>query len=134
MNNWEQDWCDNAVEIIQTLVGHFQLCGLCLPLICIFQMEEYRGRDTPTTVSITQHSNVALDSWQEFVVEYEAELADGRATFNHNPPRQTVQEEYSTYVMGALAAGSTSNTLEFWRVSFFPGNPHALLYSIATGA
>jgi hypothetical protein len=82
-------------------------------------MEEYRERDTPTVMSATQSdplSVVTLDGWQQFIADYEAELADGQATFNRNPTQQSVQEEYATYVMGALSAGSTSDTLGFWRV------------------
>jgi hypothetical protein len=82
-------------------------------------MAEYH--DSATSTMQSQSSAVTLDSWQQFIADYEAELGDGKATFNFNTGPQSIQEEYTTYVMGALSAGSTSDTLGFWRVSICYG-------------
>ena len=62
---------------------------------------------------------VLLDQWQDFVVGFDDVLRDGKATFNLKPIPQSVNEEYSTYVMGALRADSTPNALSFWSVSLY---------------
>jgi hypothetical protein len=63
-----------------------------------------------------EHQEVVMDAWQQIVADFDAEMADGKATFSRKPIQQSVVEEYSTYVMGALSAGSTFNTLGFWKV------------------
>ena len=59
---------------------------------------------------------IALDAWQEFIVDYKAKLGDCKAMFAHIPNQQSMDKEYSTYTIGTLSAGSTSDTLGFWRV------------------
>lgn len=104
--------------------------NVTIVLTSIYQMEEYRERDarsnTISSMSVQAEavpSTITLDAWQEFISEYEASLGDGQATFSRIPAQrsQSIQEEYSTYVMGALSAGSTSDTLGFWRVG-----PHTI--------
>lgn len=60
----------------------------------------------------------ALDGWYDFVADFENELDDGKATFSRREVtvQQTVEEEYSTYVMGAPSSGTTLDTLKFWQV------------------
>jgi hypothetical protein len=82
-------------------------------------MEEYRTRVEPTATSAKEHEDTPMDAWQMIVANYDAEMADGKSTFNQNPTHQSVQEEYSTYVMGASSAGSTFDTLGFWKVRYF---------------
>src|SRR6266446_7151098 len=81
-------------------------------------MKEYRERDKPTATSAEDHQGVVLNSWQKIVAEFDAEMADGKETFNRNPTPQTVKDEYAIYVMSALSAGSTFDTLGFWKVRF----------------
>jgi hypothetical protein len=57
-----------------------------------------------------------MDAWQRIVADFDAEMADGKATFSRKPIQQSMVEEYSTYVMGALSARSTFDTLGFWKV------------------
>jgi hypothetical protein len=62
----------------------------------------------------------ALDGWYDFVADFEDELDDGKATFSRREAatvQQTVEEEYSTYVMGAPSSGTMLDTLKFWQVS-----------------
>jgi hypothetical protein len=59
-----------------------------------------------------------LDGWQDFIADFETDLNDGKATFSREAAiQQTVEEEYSTYVMGAPSSGTTLDTLKFWQVS-----------------
>jgi hypothetical protein len=64
-------------------------------------------------MSATEHQGVMMDAWQWIVADFDAKMADGKATFSRKPTQQSMVEEYSTYVMGALSAGSTFNTLGF---------------------
>ena len=57
-----------------------------------------------------------MNAWQLMVANFDAELADGKSTFNQNTIELDLLEEYSTYSMGALSAGSISDTLGFWKV------------------
>ena len=85
-------------------------------------MGEYHEHDAPSTSIMPAQDadqSVTLNAWQDFIADYKAELGDGKATFGYKPQQQSVNKEYSTYVMGALAAGSTSDALRFWRVSYF---------------
>lgn len=82
-------------------------------------MEQYREQGKPAAASAAEHLDVTMNSWQMIVADFDREMADGKETFTRKPTQQNVQEEYSTYVMGALSAGSTFDTLGFWRVSFF---------------
>ena len=82
-------------------------------------MEEYWEDDEPTAISATGRPTVEMDAWQLAVANFDAELADGKDTFKRKTTIKTVQEEYSIYVMGALSAGSTSDTLGFWKVRCF---------------
>lgn len=61
----------------------------------------------------------ALDGWYAFVADFENELDDGKATFSRREVtvQQTVEEEFSTYVMGAPSSGTMLDTLKFWQVS-----------------
>lgn len=81
-------------------------------------MEEYREQNKPTVTSAVEHQNVVLDAWEVIVAGFDLELADGKETFGRNTTQQSVQEEYSIYVTGALSAGSTTDTLAFWKVSY----------------
>ena len=82
-------------------------------------MEEYWERDKPTATSAKEDEDVALNAWQLMLADFDADLADGQETFNRNAIQQSVQEEYSIYIMGALSAGSTFDTLGFWKVRYF---------------
>ena len=81
-------------------------------------MQKYREQDKPTPTSPAEHQDVPMNAWQMMVAGFDAEIADGKETFTRNPTQQSVQEEYSIYVMGALSARSTFNTLGFWKVCF----------------
>ena len=76
-------------------------------------MEEYRERDKPTATSAKEDEDVALNTWQLMLADFDADLADGQETFNQNAIQQSVQEEYSIYIMGALSAGSTLESAIF---------------------
>ena len=80
-------------------------------------MEEYREQGKPAATSAAEHQDVVMNSWQMIVADFDREMADGKDTFTRKSTQQSVQEEYSTYVMGALSAGSTFDTLGFWRVN-----------------
>jgi hypothetical protein len=79
-------------------------------------MEEYLEQDRPAAVSDAEHQEVVLDAWQMIVADFDAEISDGKETFGWKATQQSAQEEYAIYVMGALSAGSTLNTLGFWKV------------------
>ena len=79
-------------------------------------MEDYRQQYIPAATSVIEKKDVQMDAWQRMVADFDAEIADGQDTFGPKPTQQSVQEEYSTYVMGALSAGSTVDTLGFWKV------------------
>jgi hypothetical protein len=79
-------------------------------------MEEYREQYKPTAMSAAEHQKAVMDAWQRIVADFDAEMANGKATFSRKPIQQSVVEEYSTYVMGALSARSTFSTLGFWKV------------------
>ena len=81
-------------------------------------MQKYREQDKPTPTSPAEHQDVPMNAWQMMVAGFDTEMADGKETFTRNPTQQSVQEEYSIYVMGALSAGSTFDTLGFWKVCF----------------
>ena len=81
-------------------------------------MEEYREHGKPTATSIPQCEDVVMDAWQKVVADFDRVIADGKETFTTNPTQQSVQEEYSTYVMSALSARTTFDTLGFWKVGF----------------
>jgi hypothetical protein len=81
-------------------------------------MDEYRERDMPAAASAAEHQDVVKSSWQMIIDGFDAEIADGKETFSRKPTEQSVQKEYSIYAMGALSAGSTSDTLGFWKVRF----------------
>ena len=72
----------------------------------------------PVATLATEHQEVVMDAWQRIIADFDAEMADGNETFGRNPTQQSVQEEYSIYVMGALSAGSTVDTLGFWKVRY----------------
>lgn len=81
-------------------------------------MEKYRASsmDSGSTAEEMQISGIqstsALDAWQEFFAKYEADLNDGKATFSHDTTvQQTVKQEYSTYVTGALSSGTMLDIL-----------------------
>lgn len=96
-------------------------------------MEEYRERDTPTTTSAAEQDDVPVDAWQMMVADFDAEMADGKETFSRKPAQQqSVQEEYSIYVMGALSAGSTFDTLGFWKVRFLQIHRNIYSHKIST--
>jgi FPC/CPF motif-containing protein YcgG len=79
-------------------------------------MEDYRQQYMPAATSVIEKQDVQMDAWQRMVADFDAEIADSRNTFGRKPTQQSVQEEYSIYVMGALSAGSTVDTLGFWKV------------------
>jgi poly(A) polymerase Pap1 len=79
-------------------------------------MEEYREKNMPATTSATEHQDAVMDAWQTIVANFDAEISDGKETFGRKAAQQSVEEEYSIYVMGALSAGSTVDTLGFWKV------------------
>jgi hypothetical protein len=79
-------------------------------------MEDYRQQYMPAATSVIEKQDIQMDAWQRMVADFDAEIADGRNTFGKEPTQQSVQEEYSIYVMGALSAGSTVDTLGFWKV------------------
>src|SRR5271154_7203657 len=70
-------------------------------------MQKYREQDKPTPMSPAENQDVPMNAWQMIIAGFDAEMADGKETFTRNPTQQSVQEEYSIYVMGALSAGST---------------------------
>ena len=76
------------------------------------------GGPTAEQANATQFTP-ALDGWYDFVADFEDELDDGKATFSWREVtmHQTVEDEYTTYVMGALSSGTTLDTLKFWQVS-----------------
>lgn len=89
-------------------------------------MEKYRASsvDSGPGTTIEMQANAtqftpALDGWQNFVADFEDELDDGKATFTRREVtvKKTVEEEYSTYVMGAPSSGTMLDTLKFWQVS-----------------
>ena len=79
-------------------------------------MGEYQDQDMPATALATEQFSVVMNAWQRMVADFDADIADGKATFGQKPTQQSVQEEYSIYVMGVLLAGSTVDTLGFWKV------------------
>ena len=81
-------------------------------------MEDYRQRYMPAATSVVEKQDVQMDAWQKMVADFDAEIADSKETFGWKLTQQSVQEEYSIYVMGALSAGSTVDTLGFWKVRF----------------
>jgi hypothetical protein len=81
-------------------------------------MEEYREKNMPAATSATEHQDPVMDAWQIIVANFDREISDGKETFGRKTSQQSVEEEYSIYVMGALSAGSTVDTLGFWKVSF----------------
>ena len=83
-------------------------------------MGEYRDQDMPAAALATERSDVVMNAWQRMVADFDAEIADGKATFGQKQTEQSVQEEYLIYVMGALSAGSTVDTLGFWKVKISP--------------
>jgi hypothetical protein len=85
-------------------------------------MEEYR-EDKPTATSAVKQQ-VVMDGWQIIAAGFDAEMADGKETFTRKPTQQSVQDEYTIYAMGALSAGSTSDTLGFWKVRFLQFHPN----------
>ena len=86
-------------------------------------MEEYREQNLPAATSATEHQDIVMDAWQMIVADFDAEIADGKETFGQKPTQQSVQEEYSIYVMGSLSAGSTVDTLGFWKVRYLQTSP-----------
>jgi hypothetical protein len=82
-------------------------------------MDEYREVGKPTTASANERQDVVLNGWQLCIANLDAELADGKDTFNRKPAQQSVQEEYTIYVSGALSAGSTFDPMGFWKVRRF---------------
>lgn len=87
-------------------------------------MEKYRASSVDSGATVEMQANAtqftpALDGWQNFVAEFEDELDDGKATFSRREVtvQKTVEEEYSTYVMGAPSSGTMLDTLKFWQVS-----------------
>jgi hypothetical protein len=82
-------------------------------------MEKYRQRKIPAVTSVIEHQDVVVDAWQMIIADFDAEMVDGKKTFGRNPTQQSVKEEYSIYVMGALSAGSTVDTLGFWKVRIY---------------
>ena len=88
-----------------------------------FQMEKYRKSSSASSAEEMQTSRAQfappLDGWQDFLADFETDLNDGKATFSHKAAavQQTVEEEYSTYVMGAPSSGTMLDTLKFWQVS-----------------
>jgi hypothetical protein len=73
----------------------------------------------PTVTSVIEHQDVVMDAWQMIVADFDADMADGKETFGQNPTQQSVKEEYSMCVMGALSAGSMVDTLGFWKVRIY---------------
>ena len=76
-------------------------------------MEEYREHEKPAVISAKENENLLINPWQIMIANFDAELSDGKATFNQKTTQQSVHEKYSIYVMVVLSAGSTSDTLGF---------------------
>jgi hypothetical protein len=70
----------------------------------------------PAVTSVIERQDVVMDAWQMIVTDFNTEMADGKETFGRNFTQQSVKEEYSIYIMGALSAGSMVDTLGFWKV------------------
>jgi hypothetical protein len=88
-------------------------------------MESYRARKVPGGIAantqVTTEQPAVLNAWQNLIANFEAELNDGQATFTQETTvQQTVEQEFSTYVMGARSSGTTLDTLKFWQVSITP--------------
>ena len=88
-------------------------------------MEKYQtssvdsGNSTAEIQANEIQSTPALDGWHDFIADYEDGLDDGKATFSRRREatvQQTVEEEYSTYVMGAPSSGTMLDILKFWQV------------------
>jgi hypothetical protein len=116
VNNWEEEWSGKAANIIKELVSNVFEFVNSLLLTHTSWMEEYQQRKMPAVTSVIERQDVVMDAWQMIVADFDAEMADGKETFGRNPTQQSVKEEYSIYIMGALSAGSMVNTLGFWKV------------------
>ena len=81
-------------------------------------MEEYREQDRPAATADAEPQEVVMDAWQTIIADFDAEIADGNETYRWKATEQSVEEEYSIYIMGALSAGSTFDTLGFWKVRY----------------
>jgi hypothetical protein len=87
-------------------------------------MEKYRtssvdsGNSTAEIQPNETQFTPVLDGWHDFIADFEDRLDDGKATFSRHAAtvQQTVEEEYSTYVMGAPSSGMMLDTLKFWQV------------------
>lgn len=90
-------------------------------------MEEYRAHE-PTATSAAGLHNIAMNPYQLAMANFERDLADGKQTFNRNPGQESVQQEYSTYVMNALP---NFDTLGFWRVRVLRHFQNSFLFSIS---
>ena len=87
-------------------------------------MGKYRASNDDSGATVEQANassqyTPALNGWQNFVADFEDELDDGKATFLRREVtvQQTIEEEYSTYVMGTPSSGTMLDTLKFWQVS-----------------
>jgi hypothetical protein len=118
-NNWEDHWTSKAARMIKALVSEFPIWIFLF--FWLFQMEKYRTSSInsggPTAEMQANATELALDGWHDFIADFEDELNDGKATFSRRvvtaSVQQTVEEEYSTYVMGAPSSGTILDTLKF---------------------
>ena len=71
-------------------------------------MEEFQEQNKPVTTSAAEHQDVMMYAWQMIVADFDCEIADGKETFGQKPTQQSVQEEYSIYVMRSLLSPTYS--------------------------
>ena len=123
MHNWQKEWYDDAVNIIQGLVS------------IVFDFMRYFIANTCSLdggILGTQWSHCHLScrasGWSDEC------LADGKGTFAGKATQRSVKEEYSIYVMGALSAGLTFNMLGFWKVKFLQIHYNICSYKLSTDA
>ena len=85
-------------------------------------MRTYRVADAaPASDSDHADDNNAPDIWKQYITEYEADVCQDTSF-----TEQTIDEEYTTYILSLPKRASVLDTIKFWEVSI---SPHRYCYS-----
>jgi hypothetical protein len=79
------------------------------------QMRSYRAADEDAASEAggeTEESRGTIDAWQQYVADYEADIAGEETSFT----QQTIDEEFSTYILSVPKRAVGLNTIKFWEV------------------
>lgn len=79
-------------------------------------MRTYRVADEVATLDSAQADDEDVPNmWEQYIADYEADVVGKDTSFTE----QTIDEEFTTYILSLPKRASALDTIKFWEVSVF---------------